>query len=144
MSKSNGSEWIDLSLRTAEKIIRLQGEATVVAFGFRNALYNVNTLNLAKLINNPTAFAVRQIEPILTGNSVEGYRTWLTRDNPDICVLLTSDRAHGDFDPAIDRALMREAAEQANFVPKDSWPAPDGQVVTLWQPSTPPPNCRTH
>ena len=144
MLKSDGSEWIELSLRTAEKIIRLQGEATVVAFGFRNALYNVNTLNLAKLINNPTAFAVRQIEPILTGNSVEGYRTWLTRDNPDICVLLTSDRAHGDFDPAIDRALMREAAEQANFVPKDSWPAPDGQVVTLWQPSTPPPNCRTH
>jgi hypothetical protein len=144
MSKSDSSQWMELSSLTVAKIIRLKGQSTVVAFGFRNALYNVNTLNLAKLTDSPTAFAVRQVEPILTGKSVEGYRTWLTRDNPDVCVLLTSDRVHGDFNPAIDRALMREAAEQANFVPKDSWPAPDGQVITLWQPSTPPPNCRIH
>ena len=99
MSKSDSSKWIELSTYTAAKITRLQGQAGVVAFAFRNALYNVNTLNLTKLIDSPTAFAVRQIEPILTGNTVGGYRNWLTRDNPDICVLLTSDRARGDFSP---------------------------------------------
>ena len=37
LSKSESSEWIELSSLTAAKIIRLQGQATVVAFGFRNA-----------------------------------------------------------------------------------------------------------
>jgi hypothetical protein len=137
-----GKAWVDVNAETAAIVAARAGPYAGVAFGFRHYFYNVNTVNLQHLLASGLPFGVRQVEPLVTGESVQGYLSWLTSDQADACVLLTSDRLGGDFLPAIDRASMEEAAKQARFVPVQQWPAPDGQTITLWQHEVPPANCR--
>jgi 4-amino-4-deoxy-L-arabinose transferase-like glycosyltransferase len=133
--------WVNLSNWTAATIGQEVGQDAVVAYGFRNAFYNVNTVNLQHLIDAKQAYGGRQIEPSLTGESVEGYLGWLKAEGTDACALLTSDRPGGDFRPIINRAFMQEAARQAGFEPGRSWPTPDGQTITLWKHKIKPANC---
>lgn len=134
--------WVALSIRTVATLTREAGPQGIVLFAFRNELYNVNTVNLQALLRTRSAFGVRMIDPIATGNSVAGYLGWLRHDGADACVLLTSDRRGGDFFPAIDRGFMNEAARQAGFVPQQQWPAPDGQNIVLWKHRIAPSNCK--
>lgn len=128
---ATGRAWIDLSIRTADILTEAFGPPTSVAFGFRNQLYNVNTLNLQEVLRADREFDVRQIDPITSGETVRGYLDWLQQQG-EVCALLTSDRQAGDFAPAINRTFMEEAARQGGFTPVRSWPAPDGQQITLW------------
>ncbi|HML07058.1 MAG TPA: glycosyltransferase family 39 protein [Xanthobacteraceae bacterium] len=137
-----GRAWINLSAETAMAISRLAGSNAVTAFGFRHFLYNVNSVNLQQLLSSGTQFGMRQIEPFVTGESIQSYLAWLTNENVDACVLLTSDKVRGDIPPPINRAYMRQAAEQAGFIPVEDWPTPDGQTITLWQRQPLPANCR--
>ncbi|MDR3539179.1 MAG: glycosyltransferase family 39 protein [Acetobacteraceae bacterium] len=134
--------WVALSTQTASILTQEAGQHAIVAFGFRNALYNVNTVNLQHLLDTRSAFGARIIDPIVTGESVEGYLDWLRREGADACVLLTSDRPGGDFAPAINRPLMEEAARRADFMQVQQWPAPDGQNIVLWKHRIAPPNCK--
>jgi 4-amino-4-deoxy-L-arabinose transferase-like glycosyltransferase len=133
--------WVSLSSWTATELTKGFGQQAVILFGFRNALYNVNTLNLQELLRVRSAFAVRQVDPVVTGESVAGYLSWLQGDGAQACALLTSDRLDGDFSPAINRSSMEQAARQAGFVPQRQWPAPDGENIVLWTRPTMPANC---
>jgi 4-amino-4-deoxy-L-arabinose transferase-like glycosyltransferase len=134
--------WINLSGWTADMLNQRFGIHATVMFGFRNELYNVNTLNLMQLLRIDSAFGVRQVEPGVTGESVTGYLGWIRTEGADACALLTSDRVSGDFRPAINRAFMEEAARQSNFIPALHWPAPDGQIITMWTRPTLPHGCQ--
>lgn len=139
---ATGRAWMRLSRRTATILGQSLGPHPSVAFGFRNSLYNVNTVNLARLLQTDSAFDVRQIDPVETGESVGGYLRWLRRDNANVCGLLTSNGVRGNFKPVVNPAFMKEAAQQAGFVPVQQWATPDGQEITLWNHKVAPPNCR--
>jgi hypothetical protein len=129
--------WVNLSIKTAAILTQYASANAIVAYAFRNALFNVNTVNLQHLLRAGSAFSARMIDPIVTGDSVDGYLAWLRGDAAEACVLLTSDRLGGDFPPAINRAHMEEAALLADFVRVEQWPAPDGQNIVLWKRSVP-------
>jgi hypothetical protein len=142
ISPAMGRAWINLNTETAATITRLNGPGAIVSFGFRHYLYNGNTVYLQQLLSTGIRFGTRHVEPTMTAESVQGYVSWLASESTVACVLLTSDRVHGDIAPAINRAYMREAAEQAGFIPVHQWPTPDGQSITLWNHRVAPPNCR--
>jgi hypothetical protein len=142
LSIAESKAWGALSAETAGLLRETVGQNALVMFGFRNELYNVNTVNLQELLQSRSAFNVRQVDPVETGESLAGYRNWLQSEAMDACALLTSDRVSGDFSPAINRAFMRQAALAMNFVERRQWSAPDGQNIILWTPKIPPPSCR--
>jgi hypothetical protein len=143
VSPAVGRAWLNLDTETAATITRMNGVRAVIAFGFRHYLYNANTLNLRQLLSTGIKFDVVEVEPTVTGESVQGYLSALASEGAEACVLLTSDRVvRGDFLPVINRAYMQEAAEQAGFIPEDQWSTPDGQSITLWRHRVAPPNCR--
>jgi 4-amino-4-deoxy-L-arabinose transferase-like glycosyltransferase len=142
LDNATSRAWVALSTQTVSILTQEAGQHAIVAFGFRNGLYNVNTVNLQHLLDTGSASDIRMIDPVVTGESVEGYLSWLQHEGADACVLLTSDRLGGDFPPAINRAFMEEAARQADFVQVRQWPAPDGQNIGLWKHRIVPPNCK--
>lgn len=142
ITPETGRSWVRLSRWTATILGQYLGPHPSVAFGFRHVLYNVNTVNLARLLQTDSAFDVRQIDPIVTGQSVRGYLRWIQRDNANVCGFLTSNKVRGNFKPLINPVLMKKAAQQAGLVPIQKWSTPDGQEITLWEHSNPTPNCR--
>jgi len=137
-----GRAWISASERTAEMINVGHGVSAAIAFGFRHALFNLNTVNLQELLRKGVSFASQQIEPTMTAESVDGYLAWI--ESADACVLLTSDEVLGDFLPAVKPAFMQEAARKAGFVPDQQLLLPDGQTITLWRHQSVPSNCLSH
>jgi hypothetical protein len=113
ISSTMGKAWISLDKQTAATITRMHGANAVIAFGFRHGLYNVNTVNLQQILSTGVRFGALQIEPVVTGDSIQWYLSWLTGEATTACVLLTSDRARGDFAPSVNPVYMREAAERA-------------------------------
>lgn len=139
-----GRAWMDASMQTAKTVVAVAGKRAFLALGFRNHLYNVNTINLALIRTYGQAFAMVQLDPQVTGQSEAGYENWLKTDAANACVLLTSDtEVPGDFNPPVIRPMMVEAARKAGFKPSDSWVLPDAEKVTLWLPKVMPPSCQT-
>ena len=141
INNATSRAWIEVSSSTAEAISIYNSRQGKVLFGFRNELYNVNTINLAQLLRSQSAFSVGQVDPTMTGESIDGYLGWLQTDGADACALLISDKIGGDFAPAVNRSFMAEAARRAGFYPVISWPAPDGQNISLLRHLKPLPNC---
>ncbi|MCB8883910.1 glycosyltransferase family 39 protein [Acidisoma cellulosilytica] len=133
ISSADGKAWNNLSGWTADLLTQKAGQKSDVAYGFRSVLYNVNTINLQQFLRHGTVFSGRMIEPTLTGKSVSGYLGWLQQQASDACALLTSNRVRGDFAPEVDPVMMQIAARQAGFIPIQQWPAPDGQLISLWK-----------
>ena len=61
----------DLSGDTA-KILETMGDNKITAFGFRNYLFNANTVALQELANYGSETGFRQVDPIITLNTVSG------------------------------------------------------------------------
>lgn len=133
LNNATSHAWINLSSRTASLLRRKFGRQAVIMFGFRNALYNVNTVNLQELLQSRSAFAVRQIDPVTTGESIKGYLGWIQRQGVNACALLTSDTTRGDFQPVVNPIFMKKAANVAGFLPIRQWSTPDGQHIVLWE-----------
>lgn len=133
IDRATGRAWVDISNWTATMISQNISSDAKIAFGFRNEFYNVNTVNLSHLIASHRAFAVWQVEPTVTGQTVKGFAAWLETGAKDACLLLTSNKISGDFEPAIDRSNMQAAARQTGFDPIRDWSLPDGQTVTMWK-----------
>ncbi len=129
--------WVQLSDWTSGHL----AESAIFAFGFRHALYNVNTVNLLHALRTGHMLGARQVDPVTYPATIDGYQAWLHDDAQDACVLLTSDQERGDFVPLVDQVLMAEAARSSGFVPGETWPMPDGQVITLWRHRSSPPGC---
>ncbi len=140
VSVRSGHAWLKLDDRTAINLRNDLGSDSSIAFAFRDVLYNVNTVNLAALLQSGRAFDVQQIDPVKTGTSVNGYFKWLQR-NRNFCGLLTSSGTEGQFLPAINPIFMKKAAEQAGFLPIAQWNTPDRQEITLWKHRAVLPNC---
>src|ERR1051326_1234428 len=112
-----GNAWIRLDKDTAAAIAGIYGDDAVVAFGFRHRLYNVNSVNVQHLLDGSIGFGLIQVEPTVTGDSVEAYVSGLVSDAANACVLVTADPARGQLEPVVNPVYMREAAERAAFVP---------------------------
>jgi hypothetical protein len=141
INREMSTAWIDVENTAAATITRGYGASTVVAFGFRHRFLNVNTLRLQQLLSTGVPFRGQQVEPTVTGDSVPGYRSWLTGEGAAACVLLTSDAVRGQFAPLVTPVYMREAAEGAGFIPIEQWSTPDAQLITLWKHRIAPPHC---
>ncbi len=140
-STSRARAWMHLDVETAALVTREGRARASITFGFRHRLYNVNTVNLQQLRSTGRQFRTRQVEPVVTGDSVPGYLSWLTSEAAETCVLLTKNSTEGDFEPLVSPGLMRNAAEQAGFEPVAHLLTPDGQSITLWANRLAPPNC---
>jgi hypothetical protein len=142
LDPATGRAWMAASAATGNAVLSLAGHQAVVTFGFRNHLYNVNTVNLEMILHAGVAFAMNQIDPQVTGDSVAAYRNWLQQDAGNTCVLLTSNSiVAGDFNPVVVRSFMTEAAVEAGYTPRQSWPLPDGEQIILWLPRHMPAGC---
>jgi len=143
VSPADGKVWMAASADTANLIMRRFGPGAIISLGFRNNLYNVNTLQLDLVRTYGRAFAISQIDPQVTGDSVAGYQTWLVAQGPGVCALLLSSlQVPGDFNPPVIRPMMVQAAQKAGFMPGPDWGLPDGEIITMWVPRRIPPNCR--
>jgi hypothetical protein len=142
LSVAAGRAWVKANRDTAATITRLYGGNAVIAFGFRHVLYNVNTLNVEQAARAGKRFGAHQVEPVVTGDTVQGYAVWLSKIGKNTCALLTSERIGNEFAPAVTRAFMQAAAEQVGFSPALRWSTPDDQTITLWTTREALPHCR--
>ena len=141
LDKAQSNSWISLSRTTSDLLTKEFGMHATVMFGFRNVLYNVNTVNLMHLLTFHSAFAMNQVDPVMTGTSEQGYQKWLYANSAMACALLTKDQSKRDFLPVVDPKLMDEAAVQAGFVKISVLTTPDGQHVFLWKNKKSLPQC---
>lgn len=141
ITRETSDAWRALSVSTAAMLEQEIGRKGSIAYGFRNELYNVNTVNLESLLHAHSAFPSSMIDPSISGESVSGYLKWLDSLASSTCALLTSDKVSGDFQPAVNRRMMETAAAEAQFMRSRKWTTPDGQTITLWKPNIKPKNC---
>jgi hypothetical protein len=126
-----GAAWMALNSVTAARLPERQSR---IAFGFRHFLFNVNSVQLQFLIAGKASPGFAQVEPFVTGDTAQGYETWLrTGDAAHSCALLTLQGQGNEFDPPVTAATMVTAAEAARFVPVSRWNTPDQRMITLWQ-----------
>ncbi|WP_209091525.1 ArnT family glycosyltransferase [Agrobacterium tumefaciens] len=133
LPQETAAAWKSLYVDTLDAVMPLAGSTRTVAFGFRNAVYNVNTIGLTNSLRNQEPLYFAQIEPLVTGESTEGYLAWLSSGPAKkACVLLTSPGADAEFSPYVNTALLEIAAKQANFVVMDSLTMPNGRIAKIW------------
>lgn len=134
VDRTDARAWLDLNEITADALRPRSNTKSLVAFGFRGFLYNINTVRLHILLAGSDPASLVQVDPLETGDTQAGYHSWLTRgDASAACLLLTLRDNLADIAPAVSKRLMEDAARQAGFRPLHDWPAPGGNVVTLWQ-----------
>jgi hypothetical protein len=125
---------MDASVITSQRLTQLNGNYVLTAFGFRNHLYNVNTVNLQQLLAGRSELPVTQVDPEATGDSVAGYVQWLTSgDAANSRLLVTASGCQGDFFPTVNDKHMAEAAQDIGFSPISHMSLPDARIVTLWE-----------
>ena len=135
LSAKEESEWRQINLDAVTLFDQLRGSSQgKILFGFRNYLFNVNTIQLKKLITSGSAMPVDQIDPAKIGPSVNDYRNWLTTGSASTgCVLLTSPGSIGEFaPPLVDTDNLVQAAIETGFTYHSEWLLPDGRTVTAW------------
>jgi hypothetical protein len=83
--------------------------------------------------------ALVQVEPVVAGDSPEGYLAWLTRgEAAGACRLVTLAGEGGEFRPLVSKPALEQAARDAGFVPVRRWETPDGRDSALWRRTAPP------
>ncbi len=126
-----GKRWVAANTRGVAISRQLVSNRGVVAFGFRNALYNTNTFWLGQLNKGGSIVPRDSIAPLVTPDTTEGYRTWLIGNNS--CVLLTSLGTQGEFAPYVNQELMISAAKELGFKAAQTQKLPGERVVTFWR-----------
>ena len=134
--------WRDLSARTAQVLHDMIGPRGAAVYAFCNALYNYNTVNLDELLERRQFFTNARVDPVETGDSVEGYSAWIGREVTGCAVLLTFDRTEGDLAAPVTRAFMDDAVARAGLVTVASFKAPDGGDILLWRRPDRPARCQ--
>jgi len=105
-----------------------------IAFGFRHYLLNVNSIRLSGMLNGGARLTLMQVEPVVTGDTVEGYYLWLMQGEAShACLLLTMSGNGGQFSPIVTKSFLLQAAQKAGFSHKKIWLTPSGQKLGLWQ-----------
>jgi hypothetical protein len=129
-----GRQWVDESQMAAQRLHGQYGNRALVAFGFRHAHFNPNTVNLAQMATGSGPLPLVMVQRETTEDTSDAYRTWL-RDGTAAtsCLLLTASGSQNEFLPYVSGTKMAAAAAAEGFQPVHSWPLPDGRVVTEWQ-----------
>ena len=131
---ADGEAWLALIDATSRTLQAAAPSRGVVAFGFRHALYNINTIRLSALLQGEGLPPLVQVEPVVSGDSVAGYAAWLAnREAAGACLLVTLTGDEGQFLPKVSKDLMLRAAQAAGFVVAGSWTTPSGQKAELWK-----------
>ncbi|MFD8495750.1 hypothetical protein [Amycolatopsis sp. NPDC059657] len=140
-------QWIEASDWAGKQIIANNAVRGASAFGFRDRLFNVNTVQLAVLHEKGYGVAMPMVNPTDLGNTRPDYENWLTHDLKSLsgdaskaCLLFTATGTINEFTPAVDPPGMREAAAATGFTPIADHNLPNGRVVTLWHRDQP--TCR--
>jgi len=137
--REGAARWRAVFVRTNDAI-SAQDENAHVANGFRHSLYHPTQLSLDYLLRTGRRRGFIPPDPVYSGNTVDGYRTWLsTGSAASAKLLLTSPGSEGEPQPFVDNAAIEEAARGLAFVPVDTWAMPNGRQVTLWKRSEPRP-----
>ena len=132
--KAEGRAWVEISGDTAKKLSQLGGVRTATAFGFRDYLYNTNTVGLEQWVGQGMWTQLIGVDPVVTGDTIAGNVDWLTQGQAaKACLLLTSEGDKAEISPLVNQITMAEAAKQSGFEIIDSWAMPDGRKVTLWR-----------
>lgn len=137
---AHAQEWSELSSWAAESVLA-ETRSPVVAFGFRDRLFNVNTVQLAVLRDVRYGVYMAQIDPFWIGDTYADYRRWLTAPNGGLngdadraCYLFTVNGAINEFLPSVDQDAMVDAAIDADFISIAERRLPnETATVTLWQ-----------
>jgi hypothetical protein len=105
-----------------------------LAFGFRHFLLNPNTIRLSSLMHGSDLPPLYMVAPVLNGDSISAYKSWLTSGEASgSSLLFTLSGEQGEFMPKVSKQLIEQAAKQAGFLPTQSWLAPTGQKLQLWK-----------
>lgn len=126
-----GKQWVAANNKGIAIARLLASNSGVLAFGFRNSLYNTNTFWLGQLDLGGPIVPLDGIAPLVTPDTLEGYRAWLTNNNS--CVLLTSPGTQGEFNPYVNQELLTAAAKELGFKPDRVQKLPGGRTVTFWR-----------
>ncbi len=133
LTRAQGTAWMVAVSDAATLVGHLDPNHQPVAFGFRHYMFNVNDLRLLMLLVGAAPPDLKQIEPLVTGNTAAGDRAWLTTgDAAHARLLLTRDRQEGEFEPPVDRAPLDETRAALGFHAVGDLRLPDGSTVTLW------------
>ncbi|WP_207899253.1 ArnT family glycosyltransferase [Amycolatopsis pittospori] len=139
VSAEDAKQWIVVADWAAQQIVDRHAIRGVTAFGFRDRIFNTNTVQLAVLRKLGYGVAVPQIRPVEAGNSQPDYERWLTRyqdsisgDASTACLLFTATGLNNEFLPKVDPPAMAAAAAASGFAPVETRPLPNGRSVTLW------------
>jgi 4-amino-4-deoxy-L-arabinose transferase-like glycosyltransferase len=105
-----------------------------VALGFRHYLFNANSLRLSGLFRGKEPPPLIQVEPMVTGDSIEGYYKWLTNgEAANACLLLTLSGDREQPLPIVTKPFLLQAAQKAGFIYYREWLTPSGQKLGLWK-----------
>ncbi|WP_410658615.1 ArnT family glycosyltransferase [Amycolatopsis sp. lyj-112] len=138
-------EWRAVSEWAAGQVAEHHALSGATAFGFRDRLFNINTLQLEMLRRFGYGVALPQVSPTENGNTEPDYRAWLTSyrsnsgDASKTCLLFTATGTVNEFEPKVDPPSMVSAAMASGFMPVATHPLPNGWSVTLWK--RPQPTC---
>jgi hypothetical protein len=139
ISPEVAAEWIEVNDWGARQIIEHKALRGTTAFGFRDRLFNVNTVQLAVLQKMGFGARVTQIRPVEAGNTEPDYHRWLTEWQDSLsgeastaCLLFTATDTINEFLPVVDPDAMARAARTAGFSPITTQRLPNGRILTLW------------
>ena len=135
ISSSTGSEWAKAIAATVQRLEQVSTENIPIGLALRHLLYNINTVNLSRLLSGKNQLPLRGIETDVIGDSVADYMGWLKASTP--CLLLTASAGVGEMLPAVNAEHMETAARDTGFSTIDQWPLPDGREAKLWKSSYP-------
>lgn len=119
----------DVSARLAE------GEPSLVAFGFRHRLLNVNSVQFVHLADGGAPLALTLVSPVATPDRAS-MSAWLAPGGPagGACTLLLSSGAQLEFEPLVDQAALRDAAWEQGFRPSgERWELPGPRHINVWK-----------
>ena len=129
-----GRAWNALSQETAAALFRSGGTEMLTAFGFRDRLYNVNSVGLEEDLSGRPALPLIQVDPSGLGDPLRNDYLWLTAGAAkSACLLVTVSGMRGQFAPAVAPVPMAAAARNAGFTIMRVWLTPDGQTARLWR-----------
>ena len=133
-------EWIAASDWAAKQILARGAEYPVTGFGFRDRLFNPNTIQLAVLNTVGYGVAMPQISPLEAGDTQADYERWLTEESHTLigsahnaCMVFTATGTYNEFTPVVDPEAMRRAVQSTGFTEVTTRRLPNGRTATLWQ-----------
>jgi|GEM_PF-6664077 len=130
VNSANSNKWVSAINNLAQS-----GRMShCLVFGFRHPILNVNSVELQLYYEHADLSYVTQIDPIQTSSSAE-YDAWV-KSFPVDCLVFTDDSAKGQFPPAPNFGLLKQALIGQAYSSKRIVKLPDGSLISEWRPTS--------